>query len=326
MIKYVLQFTLFLVIAIFLNIINILKNKDANKESITKKRIANPLIFGFAIGYSWETIRLFVISLRNSGYDKDIVLAMNILNYENIKKDLNEYYIETLLIEEAWPFVSSKNENFKMDNIFLKECILEKRKYGYKWAVYRYSILDCFLIKFGENYSHIFSLDIRDVVFQRNPLELYLADGMYLVEETKTDKILLKDNECNLNWLRSYSNYKKIINNKILNSGTVYGSINYFVPFIHQFCHFLKDNYVNTAEQGTLNYIYYSGYFKNINFVLNKNQKDIVLTTGLDVEEAKLLKIKNYTIYNEDGTIPYIVHQYDRYDKFVTMYKEKMKM
>lgn len=283
--------------------------------------IRNSIVWGFACGYKWEKINMFVISLRNSGYKGDLVLAISHNYYLLLKHNLQQYNIKAILIENEWPFYSVVNHIFPINNTFLKECSLEMRNYGrFKWNVYRYSVLHCWLLVYGKNYSHFFSLDVRDVVFQGNPFQWNFNDGLYVVDETRCDNILIKDNNCNLNWIKVYKNYTNIINNKIINSGTIFGTKNYFIPFISQFYKFIKDNYILTNEQGTLNYAYYTGYFKKIKFYMNKNQKGVVLTTGLDL--YKILKFrKNNKIYNEDGTLPLIVHQYDRSSNLSNMYR-----
>lgn len=287
------------------------------------KSIIVPLVYGFAVEFSWSSMCVFVCSLRKSGYKGDLVLAISSSVYKKLHKKLKEFNILPVLIEREWPFYSSQNILFPMNNTFLKSCSLELRNYGmYKWNVYRYSILYCWLLVYGIKYSHIISSDVRDVVFQGNPFEWNFDDGLYISDEIKGNRIFIKNNNCNLDWVKPYKDYKKIINNKILNSGIIIGSYIYFFSFISQFCKFIKDNNIITAEQGTFNYAYYIGYFKKIKFFMNKNQKGVVLTTFLDLFEVLKLERRSNKIYNEDGTIPLIVHQYDRSDNFTVMYKK----
>lgn len=56
---------------------------------------------------------------------------------------------------------------------------------------------------------------------------------------------------------------------------------------------------------------------------MNQNQRGIVLTTGIDLPDILKLKIKNGKITNKDGSIPLIVHQYDRSENLTNMYKWK---
>lgn len=290
------------------------------------EKVKNPLVWGFAGGYSWEKMELFVVSLRKSGYIGDLVMGISIKSYKHIKDKLKEYKIKPILIEDDWPFYSSENKLFPIGRSFLKKCSIEKREYGdKKWNVYRYSVMLCWLLVYGNRYSHIMNLDVRDVVFQGDPFDWNFEDGMYIIDETKNDNLHIKDSVGNLYWVEPYKNYKRIICNKALNSGTILGSRDYFISFVKQFCQFIKDNYVNIAEQGSLNYAYYTGYFKNIKFLMNRNEKGVVLSLALDfltnINIMIAIDTKNYTMYNEDGTIPLIVHQYDRYKHFVNIFQ-----
>lgn len=286
--------------------------------------VKHPLVYAFAVGYRWQGMNIFVSSLRKNGYKGDLVIAISIYDYKYLENKFEQYAIHPILIDNVWPFYSSLNKKFPINETYLKSCSIEYRNYGgYKWNIYRYSVLLCWLYVYGNKYTHIISLDIRDVVFQGNPFQWNFEDGLYVVDEKKGDDILIKNNTCNFDWIKMYKNYTKIENNKILNSGVFIGSKDYFLSFISQFCTFIRENYVIVAEQGSFIYAYYTGYFKNIKFFMNRNQNGVVLTTGIDLPEVKKLKKRNSTIFNEDGTIPYIVHQYDRCESFVIMYKNK---
>lgn len=293
-------------------------------EPTNIKQVNNPLVWGFAVGYSWERMSVFISSLRKNGYKGDLVLAISVSMYKYLQNKFTEFNIQPILIESRWPFYSSINQIFPVNETFLKSCSIEMRNYGWlKWNVYRYSVLLCWLLLYGNKYSHIMTLDVKDIVFQGNPFKWNFENGLYVVDEKKGNDILIKNDECNLSWISSYKNYTNIANNKILNSGTIFGSKDYFISFISQFCKFIKDNYVSTAEQGSFIYAYYTGYFKNIKFFMNKNQRGVVLTVFLDLPEVLKLKRKDNTIYNEDGTIPLIVHQYDRHGDLKKIYRMK---
>lgn len=264
-------------------------------------------MWGFTVGYNWGKMCVFVKSLRKSRFDK--------------------YNVIPILIENNWPFYSSDNIVFPINNTFLNSCIIKMKNFGkYKWMIYRQSILSCWLQVYSYRYSHIMCLDVRDVVFQGNPFEWNFEDGMYIVDEVKSDNFFIKHNIYNLNWIKVHHNYTNIINNKILNAGTLYGSMNYFLIFIIQLCQFVKENKRVTTDQDCLNYAYYTSYFKNIKFLMNKNQRGVVLSLDLEYKHFRdilTLNVKNSTIYNEDGTIPVIVHQYDRCKNFSNMYRMK---
>lgn len=251
-------------------------------------------------------------------------MAVSTSMFKYLGDKLNEFNVTPILIDNDWPFYSPKNIKYPLNKTFLESCLIENRNFGkYKWMIFRHSILLCWLVVYGQNYSHIISLDVRDVVFQGNPFQWNFENGLYLIDEIKRNDIFIKDDIYNFNWIKVYKNYTKIENNKILNAGTIIGWKDYFISFLSQFCQFVKENENITTDQGIFMYLYYSGYFKNIKFFMNRNQRGVVLTTHLDLEEVIKLKRSNNTIFNEDGTIPLIVHQYDRCNNFTNMFKKK---
>lgn len=279
-----------------------------------KLYIKSPVVFGFAGNYKWDKLALFVSSLRKSSYKGDFVLGISLNLYNELKPKIEEYNIKPIFIEDEWPFYSSKNTLFPIDRNVLNKCMIENRTYDCKWPIYRVSIMNCWLEIYGSKYSHIISSDVRDVVFQGNPFDWNFEDGMYLVDETKYN-MTIQGEMYNRMWVEVYTKSKEVLSNKVLNSGTLIGTSNYFIPFIKQYSDFIKNNNTMTMEQGTLNYLYYTNYFENIKFYLNRNEKGIVYSLALDLTHFKRivkLKITNETLYNEDGTYPLIVHQYNR--------------
>lgn len=74
-----------------------------------------------------------------------------------------------------------------------------------------------------------------------------------------------------------------------------------------------------------MNYLYHINYFKNIKFLLNKNENGIVYTMALDhiyFHEICEFNIKDKILYNSDFTKPLIIHQYDGHLHFVELFME----
>lgn len=267
---------------------------------------------------------VFVSSLRKNGYKGDLIIAISTSDQRILQNKFEEFNIIPIFIDSTWPYYSYQNLKYPINETFLKSCSIEMRNYGlYNLMIYRYSVLLCWLLVYGKKYSHIISLDVRDIVFQGNPFKWNFEDGLYVVDETRNSSVFVKDDGWNLNWIKPYKNYTKIENCKILNSGSIFGSKKYFLSFMIQFCQFVNEHYVITPEQGTLIYAYYTGYFKDIKFFMNKNQHGVVLTVAIDLPEVLKLQRRSGTIYNKDGTIPLIVHQYDRSNSLLNMYNRK---
>lgn len=296
-------------------------NKYIPLEKSSRK---GSLIWGFATGYSWKNMMLFISSLRMSGYNGDIVLGLLFNQFIKYKYNIEKNRIETILVKNEWPYYSSYNIKYFINNSFLNICSIKKRNYNkYKWNVYRFSILYCWFSIYGSSYSHIISIDVRDTIFQGDPFKWNFDDAFYLFEESSNKSKIIINNPTNLRWVKKYKGYEKVIYNQIINSGSLISTKYYFMEFMKQFCKFINDNNIITQDQGSLNYAYYSGYFKGIKFLKQQNQLGVVLTTGIDLPEVMKLKVNNGTIYNKDGTYPLIVHQYDRYKNFIEIFNKK---
>lgn len=298
---------------------------DPNKQTSVKK----PLVWSFGYSYNWERMRLFVKSLRQSGYDGDLVIGISDYLYDELEDKLTKYKIKPIIIEDKWPFYSNKNNKyFPINDSFIKENMIEERYYDWndKWNVYRFSILNMWLLVYGSIYSHIISIDIRDVVFQGDPFKWNFEDVMYMVDES-IHNMTLRDEVYNRRWIEVYDDYEKILNERVLNSGTLFGSSFYFIKFINQFTEFLRNDKHITNEQGTLNYLYHTNYFKDIKFLMNRNEYGLVYTMALDhiyFHEISTFNIRNNILYNKDNTKPLIIHQYDRHRHFVELFTNQV--
>lgn len=114
----------------------------------------------------------------------------------NCKIKIIKYKIKPIIIESEWPFYSIKtNPYFPINESFIKENMIEERYYSMndKWNVYRYSILNMWLLIYGDKYNDIMNLDNGDIIFQDNPFKWNFEDGMYLVDETKHNMTVGKE-------------------------------------------------------------------------------------------------------------------------------------
>lgn len=306
---------LYLVIISFLLL---LMKSNINKNSIC--------IFGLAVNIPNISIEIFIRSLKETKYKGTLILFLQ--NNTTIKYFKQLYKYKIIILEREWPFYSYSNINYYLNKDFLTNCMIPNNKYKFKWNIFRYSIIYCWLMKYSNEYDFYFLLDVRDSLFQKN-LEFHkYNDGVYLSEDARFP-FKIKDDKYNRNWINVYKKNSSIQYCTPLNSGTVYGSQKEFTSFIQLYVEFIKSKYINTAEQGTLNYLYYSGYFKNITFIINKNDEDIIYNMGIEVIYKKYYRSKTYTV--NDSIVyrypklnaPIIVHQYDRDKILLKLIKQK---
>lgn len=279
-------------------------------------KVKKPAVISFAAGYNWDKIKDFVISLRKSNYFGSLILFIDINSLKtNISLYVIKYNIDTVLIEHNWPFYSELNKKYKITRNDLNECMIPNRNYGrYKWVVYRLPLLYCFLNKYSFLYTHIFYMDCRDIVFQRNPFWWNIDDYLYLVEETDADYCIGVD-PSDGKWVKPYNNSNHVVNCRIINSGSIVGKVDIFNKFIYRYNQFLKKEYKITSEQGTLNYMFYTQNWTDIPILINRNGYGFALTLAVDLlyrPDDSFFPHSDMIVYNKDGSIPCFLHQFER--------------
>lgn len=285
-------------------------------------------IFGLAINISEISIQIFIKSLEQTNYKGTLILF--ICNNTIVSHIKNSFVLKTVIIENKWPYYSLDNHNFNLQYDYLQSCMIPNFNYKYKWNIYRYGIIYCWIKKYVNKYDFYFLLDVRDTLFQLN-LELIKYKNVIYLSEDARFPFKIKDDKCNRNWINDYVKNSFIEYNTPLNSGTVYGSKKIFSVFIQKYVEFIKLKFINTAEQGTLNYLFYSGFFNTIPLLINRNDNGIIYNMGIEVIYKSFFpndtyKVKDSIIYTYPNfTIPYIVHQYDRDRNYLSIIKKKYK-
>lgn len=279
-------------------------------------QVSAPLIVSLAYGYRWDKLRVFVTSARKSGYDGSIFLFVD-LNYtkSSLPYYFKKYNVTPVLVEENWPYYSSQNTQYPIDRETLNKCMNPERDYTpYKWVVYRVSLLTCFLREYRKLFSHILYMDCRDILFQWNPFAWNIQPNLYLVEETDANYCIGVD-PFDSQWVNPYRDASHVYNCRILNSGSIFGNRKYFFKFIKRFNAFIKHEYISTAEQGTLNFVFYTQNWTHIPILMNRNGYGFALTLAVDLvyrPDDSFFPHTDMYIYNKDGSKPCFVHQYER--------------
>lgn len=283
-------------------------------------------IFGLALGLSSKSINLFLKSLEETKYKSVVILFL----YNKSKAIFYNcsFSLITVIINNEYPFYSSRNILFNLKLDYLKECMIPNRYYKYKWNIYRFSFINCWLNKYYYFYDFYFILDVRDTIFQRNIQEVKYKNILYLSEDAR-NPFKIKYDYANKKWINDIVKDSPIESYVPLNSGTIYGSQKYFKIFIHQYVDCIKSLYINTAEQGTLNYLYYSHKLTKIPIDINRNEKGLIYNMGIEILYRRFFSNITYNI--KDGilyrlpynNIPYIVHQYDRDKLFLSYLNNK---
>ncbi len=293
MVKY--SFSLFLFIAIinlnFIKTLNNSKTQSINLEFISQdnqNQERKNLIIGAFSNYNWNKVKIFFKSYQNAGF-KNCDCVMFVI-------DVPKSTIDGM--KSCGVIVYPIPEQYK------KELIINAR-----WKIYA-----DFLSKNQDKYEHVFTADIRDVLFQRDLFQLY--DKKPYLGIAIEDGILTEG--FNRNWLiEAYGeeSYKKIMNERIFCVGSVWGTTDKFMKFANEMWTRIKSIPSNTwgIEQAVGNFLIYHDKIFDDCLIKSNNTDGYVMTIGLTNPKNIVINL-NYEIFNGKGEIAAVVHQYDRHE------------
>ncbi|MBS1647827.1 MAG: hypothetical protein JST67_10850 [Bacteroidetes bacterium] len=305
------------------------------------------LVIGAATGYTYEQIKLFLSTLKKTGYQGDVCLFVN---NQNTKKDIEllkkndviVYPIQAYL-QGIPKFISQRRFSRVLKPIhwFLPKFatlmpLKNKKKllligsvssFFLSVACSRYYYYYKFLSQQNFKYDAVLFSDVRDVVFQSNPFEkLKDDDSILFALEHKT--CLLGTDPSNSRWVKhlySTNEINKIKNYIVSCSGTTLARKNYYESYLAEM---IKETAKQTHkiigaygfDQGIHNYLLRINAFKK--YSLQYNGEGIyctMLTTPSD--EFKLIDNK---IVNNDNSIIPIIHQYNWFPNIKLKVLEKL--
>ena len=198
---------------------------------------------------------------------------------------------------------------------FAGGCVID-----YRWELYR-----DYLRRHVEDYSMVFTADVRDAFFQADVFKHYEGKDAFL-------GIALEDGDltqpCNKNWLiNRYGEkvWKSVKDNRIICTGTVWATSKEFLAFASEMVKQINSDkypYFRVCDQAVGNYlIYYDNMFPDL-LRPSTNYDGCVMTIALT--DAKDIHIDSQGfILNGKGEIAAVVHQYDRKLELVKMIHKK---
>ena len=266
-------------------------NQNVNKEINLKKN----LIITIVVRYSWEKILPFIKS----------VIRINNRNFDIV-----------IFISEVSQQVK---DNLKSLGIIIYE-ISTKMKSAYHIFRQRWKIFSDFLENNKIKYNIVLCLDIRDTIIQKEFFSLYENYSNFLgfsYESSTLERLIQKDYIIN-NFGEKI--YKMIENERNINCGTIWGTINDFIFLSKTIYKNLLIHF--SVDQTILNYlIYVENILKNRTIIFS-DEYGPVLTLGLTKRNKIKLDSEN-NILNFNNKIASIVHQYDRNKDIKRIIKQK---
>lgn len=279
------------------------------------------LVIGCITGYDFDKIKPWVNSLCRSGFEGTKAMICYNIDYETV---------EELVKRDFTIFAFGKNDNQKR---------LEYKE-NFSIVVERFFHLWYFLKKYKGQYRYIVTTDVKDVVFQSDPikwLENNIGDKQINVA---CESIRYEDeNWGNNNLLKSFGPviHEHNKNNLIYNAGTISGQFDTMLDFflnIYMVCQgtsqFIEGG--GGPDQAALNILLNMKPYKDItNFAMSEDGYAAQLgTTGPQkyseygsklIENVPLLN--GDTVYTSTNKMFTIVHQYDRMPEWKKIIEEK---
>ena len=295
------------------------------------------LVMGLVKGYSFEQLRPFVASLRETGYDGDICLFYADTD-ERTLASLREYGVElapfkyeplNLLSKRVYPY-AIMNRLLKLplaNELFADLVGLAAAARGGDRAVSKYRIaarfLNVYCVRFplyyvhlarnAGKYANVLISDVRDVIFQRDPFDFDLGDEVCVFLEDGRDRI--RDCRFNTNWLKlgfGDGAVDEVGDNLVSCSGVTLGSYRAMMHYLEVMNeHLLRlKSHPNGMDQGVHNYVLYKQRLKGVRVF--PNGRGPVLTMGKTTDMPTHFDERG-RVLNDDGTVPGVLHQYDRH-------------
>jgi hypothetical protein len=175
----------------------------------------------------------------------------------------------------------------------------------------RYLIYDRYLQMHRHEYNKVFVTDVRDVFFQDDPFKR-IEGGVHCFLEDAGTRLAYEP--YNSKWMATIAGELGLfeLRNKIICcSGTTMGAIDDILQYLKEMVTVLMRVTQGVGiDQAAHNYVVHTGLLKNV--TLEGNEEGAVLSMHLRSRDKTKLDGEG-RVLNDSGTVPAIVHQYDRH-------------
>ena len=246
------------------------------------------LVMGAAKSYGWEVLEPFVLSCKMNCPSAELVLIVDDIS-DFTRDRLTRHGVTLIDIPADYKDILVVNSRFKLYADFLEQ--------------------------FGANYSQVFLADTRDVIFQADVFAKFGGLTNWLGYATESDDIggTKTDNDTNYNWLVNCFGQKiadSLCDKKIICAGTIIGTVAEMEIFCRIMWYMVKHHLEDNFDQAIMNYLVWNGRLPIENLIELDNDGGEVFT----MELAKNFFVRDKKILRGNGTIPAVVHQYDRHE------------
>lgn len=270
------------------------------------------LIIGAFSNYKeFQVLKPWVHSIKKSGFVGDIVL---------VAVDVEPKLVEELIAEGVLVLDMGKVANI----------MIHMLRFFY---VYDY------INNHKGKYRYVISTDVRDVIFQKNPiewLEKHIQPGLTTKIIAASEAIKIKDESWNKNnIIKNYGQYfyDRIKDNDVCNVGILAGHADYVADLCFHIFQLSLNRADWVSDQAAYNLLLGTDIWNQTTFVAKlkdawaanlhvTNKPDQLEQFGPYLLEGRP-SLKDGLMCNAEGEPFYIVHQYDRVPEFMEFYSKK---
>lgn len=275
------------------------------------------LIIGCSTGYDWSVLRYWVNSVNRSGFSGDRVLILMNCDADTVRR-----------VEDSGFRVISFGKDAAGNTVY---------KHG-KLPVHVDRFLHIYEYLSRNDYRYVITTDVRDVVFQRNPveyLERNLGDKLMVFS---SESMLYKDEPWgNKNLLDTYGPYihDKYKHNEIYNVGVLAGTGRAIGELAISIVAAAVNRPIPICDQSTFNFMISHQPYR-ASCLYTKSEDGWACQLGTTADPSKIEGFRPHLLEPEPqfdgervvtaaGNEYYIVHQYDRVPAWRSVIEQKYK-
>ncbi len=268
-----------------------------------------------AVGMKLEHLKPFFLSLEKAGYRGDICLCVADLEPATLdflrERRVNFIPFQKAYLKHKWSRLAT------FAGLFMKPA--QRRRFEEQMLL-TYIHMHCarhihfrnYLAECGNGYDHVMMADTRDILFQRDPFDFEIPEGLGVFMEDPSQTI--GANFSNSTWIREGFGedvLKEMADKRIYCSGTIFGSPEILRDYFDQVLQIYSERKpVRTIDQATENYILHKQPPKMWRAFDNDDGPVLTMT---NMKPDQFHFNKQGLLVNAAGRVFNTLHQYDRH-------------
>ena len=272
------------------------------------------LIIGCSTNYDWSKLKYWINSINKSGFEGDKVMILMNCDSDTVQK----------VVDAGFGVIGfNKDEKGNLN-------------YSSSMPVHTERFLHIYNYLRDKDYRYVITTDVKDVVFQKNPIEFLEAECISKNLVFASESILYKDEpwgDQNLKETFGPFIYEQFKNNEIFNVGVLAGhgyairdlALNIFVACLNR--------PIPICDQSTFNFMISQNPYTSLSrYCFSEDGWAAQLGTTGDPSKASQFdpvllepkpKFNGDIVTTSKGKEFYIVHQYDRIPELKKLIEEK---